>query len=121
MRWFRSNRRRWGWLALCALALQLGLSFGHVHVAHGGHAGLATPAQSDAATPQPPPDHEDDHESHYCAIYAVNALLSGAQVAAAPLIPTPAAAAIADVSIATAGIRTEVRRPAFQSRAPPLS
>jgi len=117
MRWFRSNRRRWGWLALWALALQLGLSFGHVHVAHGSHAGLATPAQSDAATPQPPPDHE----SHYCAIYAVNALLSGAQVAAAPLIPTPAAAAIADVSIATAGIRTEVRRPAFQSRAPPLS
>ena len=59
--------------------------------------------------------------SHYCAIYAVNALLSGAQVAAAPLIPTPAAAAIADVSIATAGIRTEVRRPAFHSRAPPIS
>ena len=121
MRWFRSNRRRWGWLALWALALQLGLSFGHIHVAHGGHAGLATPAQSDAATPQPPPDHEDDHESHYCAIYAVNALLSGAQVAAAPLIPTLAAWAIADISIATAAVGAGVRRTAFRSRAPPLS
>ena len=119
MRWLRTSRRPWGWLTLLALALQLGLSFGHVHVAY-GHPGLATPAQNDAATPQPP-DHDDDHQSQYCAIYAVNALLSGAQVAAAPLIPTPAAWAIADVLIATAAVGAGVRRPAFQSRAPPLS
>jgi hypothetical protein len=121
MRWFRSSRRPWGWLALLALALQLGLSFGHVHLAYASHPGLvATPAQNDAATPQPP-DHEDDHESHYCAIYAINALLSGAEVAAPPVIPTPAAWAVADVSIATAVVRAGFRRPAFRSRAPPLS
>ena len=118
MRWFRSSRRPWGWLALWALALQLGLSFGHVHVAHAIHPGL----QHDGAAPQPP-DHENegDHESHYCAIYAVNALLTGAQVAAAPLIPTLAAWAIADISIATAAVGAGVRRTAFRSRAPPLS
>jgi hypothetical protein len=75
-----------------------------------------------APLPQPPDhEHEDDHESHYCAIYAVNALLSGAQVAAAPLIPTLAAWAIADISIATAAVGAGVRRTAFRSRAPPLS
>ena len=120
MRWFRSSRRSWGWLALLALTLQLGLSFGHVHVARAIHAGRVTPAQNDGAAPQPP-DQDDDHESHYCAIYAVNALLSGAQVAAAPVIPVPAAWAIADVSIAPGVAGAGVRRPAFHSRAPPLS
>jgi hypothetical protein len=121
MRWFRSSRRSWGWLALLALTLQLGMSFGHLHVAHALHPGLVTPAQDDVAAPLPP-DHDDDHESHYCPIYAVNALLSGAQVAAAPVIPTPAAWAIAQVvSLAHGVAGAGVRRAAFHSRAPPLS
>jgi hypothetical protein len=120
MHWFRSSRRAWGWVTALTLALQLGLSFGHVHVAHVGQHGLAAPAENHAATPQPL-DHDDDHESHYCAIYAINALLSGAQVAAAPPIPTPAVWAVADVSIAAAAVCLRSRHAAFRSRAPPLS
>ncbi|MEA2982326.1 MAG: hypothetical protein QOF09_4149 [Alphaproteobacteria bacterium] len=120
MRWFRSSRRSWGFLALLALALQLGLSFGHVHAGHGGH-----PVQHDAATPDRGDDrghdHEDDHESHYCAIYAFNALLTAAQVAAAPPIPMPATWTVADVSIAAAVACAGFRHTAFRSRAPPLS
>ena len=37
LRWFRSHRRPWAWVALLALVLQLGLSFGHVHAAHAEH------------------------------------------------------------------------------------
>src|SRR5260221_101259 len=33
MRWIRTNKRPWAWVALLALTLQLGLAFGHVHVA----------------------------------------------------------------------------------------
>src|SRR5919112_4378870 len=87
MRGLRESRRPWGWLALFALALQLGLSFGHVHAGHGGNAAFVAPAPNIAATSQPA--DEDDDEAH-CSICAINALLSGAQVAAAPVIPTPA-------------------------------
>jgi hypothetical protein len=121
MRWFRFRRRRWSGVALLALALQLGLSFGHLH-AHAHHPAFiaASDAPAGAATAQPL-DNDDEHESHYCAIYAVNALLSGAQVAAAPVIPAVVARAAPDVPSATAAVCLRSRHAAFRSRAPPLS
>jgi hypothetical protein len=49
------------------------------------------------------------------------ALLSGAQLATAPVIPAPIAPVVADVSTASAAVCLELCHNAFRSRAPPLS
>src|SRR5260370_26183631 len=56
MRWFRSNRGGVAWLAFFALACQLLLSFGHVHVGKfsGGSAPWATAERTDASADVPP-------------------------------------------------------------------
>src|SRR6266436_730127 len=56
MRWFRSNRGGVAWLAFFALACQLLLSFGHVHVGKfsGGSAAWATAESGDASADVPP-------------------------------------------------------------------
>lgn len=117
MGWVRAERRLGGWLALFALALQLTLSFGHIHaedfyrdaspqISHvAGEAGGAPAA--------PAPDHDD------CSI-CVTAHLTGAAALPAPLqfalpLPEPFAwrAAIEHRVVPHA-----VRQP-FQARAPP--
>ena len=60
MKWFRSNIKHGARLALLALALQFGLSFGHFHAGAAQAAALAiqsVAAQSDiiAASPRPTP------------------------------------------------------------------
>jgi hypothetical protein len=124
VRWWRAHRQVGGRVALFALLLQLALSFGHVHVAHADEPGLAVAPASDArggsATPQP--QHPDeDHDSHYCAIYAILALLTGAQTAAAPVIAMPAPQPVVVAPIAAAAVGLAARHASFRSRAPPLS
>ena len=117
----RAHRRPGALVALFALLLQLALSFGHLHVAHADQPGLAAVEASDAgSTPQPQhPDH--DHDAQYCAIYAILALLTGAQTAAAPVVAMPAAYATTVLAGATTGVRLVARLDAFRSRAPPIS
>ena len=81
MRWFRSSRRRLGWLALLALVLQLGLSFGHVHGTRGSHPAAAQTATADAGNASSTGDSSD---ADYCATCAILALLTGAQTASCP-------------------------------------
>ena len=52
MHWFRLHRRLGTWVALIALVLQLGLSFGHVHGLQSQHLG-ATPAAAADNAPVP--------------------------------------------------------------------
>jgi hypothetical protein len=104
-------------MALLTLALQLGLSFGHLH-AHAHRPAFDAPAG--AATPHPP-DGDDDHDSRYCATYAINALLGGAQVAAAPTIPAPAARTASEVAKIPTAVCVGSRHDGFRSRAPPLA
>jgi hypothetical protein len=72
MRWIRVNRQWGGRLALFALALQLILSFGHVHAEDLGLATAAEAVASHAQTfanndgPPPPREHDDAHD--VCAI-----------------------------------------------------
>lgn len=55
MSWFRSNRGIAAWAAFFALACQLVLSFGHVHVGKfsGGSAAWATTEIGDVPSPSP--------------------------------------------------------------------
>jgi hypothetical protein len=120
MRWFRLRRRRWSWVALLALALQLALSFGHLHV-HAHHPALIAASDAPASAATQPPDSDDDHESHYCAIYAINALLSGGQIASAPVVLALVAPDSAGITIVPEAAPIVASRAAFNSRAPPHS
>ena len=62
MRWFRANMRSGAWCALVAMALQLVLTFGHVHARLGsslqlGVQGQAAPADGPRAPIKPLVDH----------------------------------------------------------------
>lgn len=119
MGWFRSNRRLWAWAALFALFVQFGMSFGHVH----GIGGIQ-PSAAQAASPGsvPSPHHDSgDPDNDYCAICAVQALLSGAQVAHAPAIALPIARPLSEQPFALTTLLAEPVRVAFRSRAPPPS
>jgi hypothetical protein len=118
MRWFRSNRRPWGWLALLALALQFGLSFGHVHGARGDHPAAVQTTMADAGDAS---NTGDSSDTDYCATCAILALLTGAQTASASVFVLPVALASAEITLAPDAPRLGASRTAFHSRAPPLS
>ena len=114
----RARRRLGGWLALFALAVQLALSFGHIH-AEDFQKDLAAPSlnvaavHTDHAPATPAPDHDD------CPI-CVTAHLTGA---AAPPAPPQFAVPVAIAFAWRAAIERRIDQPAtrqpFQARAPP--
>ena len=120
MRWFRSHTKPWGWVALLALALQLGLSFGHVHGAHADRPAAVLAATADAGNASAT-DTGDSSDADYCATCAILALLTGAQTASAPVFVLPIALASAEIIFVPEAARLGSLRAAFRSRAPPLS
>lgn len=120
MRWFRSQRRPWVLVALFALALQLVLSFGHVHGVAAAHASQVTAiADSGERAAAPQPDTGDPGDNDYCAICAVLTLLTGAQAASAPVFVPPAAIIANNIVFADQAPLLGARHAAFRSRAPP--
>lgn len=80
MGWFRTNRGRAAWLALFALACQLVLSFGHVHL---GQSSVGIAAQAGVHTvdrtadaPSPPDKKPGGLAVDFCAICANISLAS---------------------------------------------
>lgn len=100
-------------MALLALVLQLGLSFGHVHGLHADRAAAWTVA----GQPNAGPANSDDGD--YCATCAILAMLSGAQTASAPAVVLPVTVPSASRLAPPETILFETRRTAFRSRAPP--
>lgn len=85
MRVVRSNARFGSWLALFALALQLTLSFGHVHPnAHLSRAAPGFAASLEMPAPGGIPEKPTKHTkfTDFCAICAV------VQMASSSLVPT---------------------------------
>lgn len=142
MKWFRSNIRLGSRLALCALAIQFLLSFGHFH---GGSAQAASvtanmhqrvdfagmplvaseqaapanasgPVRSKTSSGHAPGQPGDD-----CAICAVMALANAMVDAAPPCLLAPQAAAFSFLAVDAgfADLNSTLR--AFQPRAPPIS
>jgi hypothetical protein len=126
MRWFRTNLRLGGRLALFALAVQLVLSFGHIHLediygnARAFAASSASAAMPAADNSQPPPaSKHSNHTDDYCAICATVHLLGSSFAAQAPQLPLPFISASIVHFDRVAFVFATTRRAPFQSRAPP--
>jgi hypothetical protein len=110
MGWFRGQRRVGAWLALFALALQLGLAFGHAATGH----------STELAAADPDGDH-DDAGKHDCPSCAILKLLAGAAPGAPPVSAMPVRADAETIRPVIETVRPGDLRTAFRSRAPPLS
>lgn len=118
MKWFRANIKHGARLALLALALQFGLSFGHFHAGAAQAAALAiqaVAAQSDTH------NDSDRHPSEDCAICAVIALARMVLSATPPVLLLPQAEAFRYLVTDAAFVDLNPAGVAFQPRAPPAS
>ncbi|MGZ3325811.1 MAG: DUF2946 family protein [Xanthobacteraceae bacterium] len=126
MHWFRS-RSRWGsYLALFALAFQLALTFGHVHLdsftpPSAGKLALGSAnASNDVRTaPADPtkPEHRADDRCPICTLIH----LAGALTAEPPSLPLPHVSGRLATKTAVTFDFSEPQRALFAARAPPIA
>jgi hypothetical protein len=138
MKWFRSNIKHGSRLALFALAVQFGLSFGQFHgiAAQAAPAiqsgpvlsdasfanSLAAPATVSEAGQQLPSDQDSDRQpADACAICAVMALANTLLFATPPLLLLPQAVEFLYLTTDAEFVHLNSARVAFQPRAPPAS
>jgi hypothetical protein len=119
MGWIHCNRQLGAYLALAALAVQIALSFGHVHLSSVSDGSLsahrATLTQSQL--PAQSPGGDDD----YCAICASIFLASTSFAPAPPALPLPVNFRVIERSFDHVPYFIELQRLGFQSRAPPAT
>jgi hypothetical protein len=95
MHWFRTRLRLGSYIALLALAFQLVISFGHVHL-HGIGAQASTATEATDGTTPAPADHDgSDGADHYCAICALIHLVGAVALAETPSIHCRCSRAVA--------------------------
>ena len=122
MRWFRRNMRFGSWCALFALAIQLGLSFGHLHFA----SSAATAALASAADPlASPPDDTPTPTKHsrvadYCTICA-GLHLVGLLTAEPPSVSTLRPSSGERLKVLIEAPSSSYSGQPFNARAPPLA
>jgi hypothetical protein len=116
------RREIFGRLALFALATQLVLSFGHVHL-HEPHAPAASPVSCDAKTQAPSktpcPAHDDDDE--HCSICWTIAIAGSIVLAAPPVLEIPRVTVVSPRPPIVVGQLAEASTVKFQARGPPLA
>src|SRR5579871_3321361 len=90
MRWFRAHLQLGSRLALFALAIQLVLTFGHVHGVSAGAAESALSALTHQADNSATPGNSSGKASDYdCPICALIQLASTSSASAPPVLPVP--------------------------------
>jgi hypothetical protein len=120
MGWVRARQRFGAWLALFALALQLVLSFGHIHAED-----FATPKLGAVAFAHANDGAADDDGDHHglghadCAICAVIHLAATLLLPPPPQVPLPAAETFAWFAAVERHDPPRAPRQPFQARAPP--
>ncbi|MEI9803468.1 MAG: hypothetical protein WDN48_02085 [Pseudolabrys sp.] len=120
MAWRRKQRGLSGCLALFALAVQLALSFGHIHTedfASSAAAATLTAAPSDGAHSAPVPLRDTDHDD--CPICSVMHLAGTLVLPPPPQISLPVPKRIFWVAAVERQIDAAAQRQPFQARAPP--
>jgi hypothetical protein len=120
MRWFRSNRGTSGALALFALALQVALAFGHVHLRD--FAGVPGVVVAQAAAPDPTSNHNNGHSTDdYCLICAA-AKLAGTLVLPGQIaLVLPASSTDEPHVYVCSAFCGRTDHALFSARAPPLA
>ena len=127
MRWFRSRSRLGAYLALFALAFQLAVSFGHVHLervaplsaAASAFAG-AQPSATDLNAPANPAGREDRADG-YCPICTLIHLAGALVPAETPSLPLPNAFGWLRLELAAEFDLTASHAALFRARAPPIA
>jgi len=107
------------WLALFALALQLALSFGHVHLHDIGSTGVKV-AGTQAPSAPSSPDHPAGDADDYCAICATIHLASTTFLPGLVQLPVLFVARPVEHIDRVTTVFAAPHRSFFQSRAPPL-
>jgi Protein of unknown function (DUF2946) len=127
MRWFRSRSRVGSYLALFALAFQLAVSFGHVHLDHVGPASAGATALAstrasadDLNAPSSPTGHEDRPDD-FCPICTLIHLAGAIMPADTPPLPLPSIFARSRLEAAVQFDFAASLSVLFQARAPPLA
>jgi hypothetical protein len=125
MRWFRDTLRQGSWLALIALAINLGLSFGHFHAIDGKASGrgIASVAASIASLDdgQKQGNPHDGHADYLCPICMAATAMANAVGSTPPALPLELDTLTIDRTIVSALVLAEPPRAAFQPRGPPIS
>jgi hypothetical protein len=126
MGWFRSRSKLGAYLALLALAFQLVISFGHVHLDHiapaSAHAtAVAGPQASDEVTAPSNPTGREDLADDLCPICALIHLAGALVPAETPPLPLPSIFGSVRREPAAAFGLTAAPGARFRARAPPLA
>jgi hypothetical protein len=121
MRWFREQIRQLTLLALIALAINLALSFGHVHAIPTEHSDASQIALTAAA----PLDgdhsrHGDHHPDDLCPICMAAAAMGSAIASTPPVLAVEFAHAVLAPVATTDTVLPQTSRTGFRSRGPPL-
>jgi hypothetical protein len=113
------RRQIFGRLALFALATQLVLSFGHVHV-HASHPPeAASPAACDAKAPAPCPAHDGNDDDHHCSICWTIAIAGSVVPSVPPILEDPRLAVAPPKAPIVIGQFQDNASVQFQARGPP--
>jgi Protein of unknown function (DUF2946) len=130
MHWFRSRSRLGSWLALFALAFQLAVSFGHVHVdakgvdAKGlGHAAVLADHASTGADSASPAESDETPAlaDGYCAVCALIHLAGAVVATQAPDLPVPVLFGATQADPPAQFGLTARSHAQFAARAPPIA
>ena len=124
MRWFRLHSRGGAYLALLGLALQLALSFGHIHLKQllgEEHYSTAAAVDVHRSGAHPPDSEAPDHEGEYCPVYAINSLIGSAGSIEPPALVLPLASTIVRFSAGHELRLAQARHIRPRARAPPAA
>ena len=120
MRWFRSNVRSGAWFALIAMALQLALTFGHMHLRVAASAQLAANATitlpDGSSLPTKPRLVHDN-----CAVCTMIQMAGAIALAAAASLSLLALLASTPLTISVEGELAASPPLPFQARGPPIA
>src|SRR5262249_36535443 len=127
MSWFRSRSRLGAYLALFALAFQLAISFGHVHLDRS--APLPAPADARAGAPPSPdalkapsnPAGREPPADDHCPICTLIHLAGALVPAEMPSLPVPAVFGRLRLEAAAEFDLTASQGALFRARAPPIA
>lgn len=134
VKWFRNNIKHGSRLALLALAIQFGVSFGHFHAVAAPAVAtslaqadpntariVGAPVAASEAAPTQPSNHDTDQPNEPCAICAVISLANNVVFPAPPLLLLPQAVELLYLTVDAEFAHLSSVHTAFQSRAPPVS